>query len=267
MVEVEKAINLVKTQGNPIQRARLTYILGEADHREKVEKFLQELQLSNGGFPYQRKRKNPYCLSVTSGMMKWMAELRLVKTPVCQRTIIFVKGLQHSEGFWDENPALTPFNPPFWDRSGELNTQLWITGAIAEHLIRLEKRIGPEVVRAGDFLLGHRKQDGSFQGFQHTTWLAIGVLTPRLGLDDVIIQTALKALEKYRDWEPTNLNWALNSLYWALVPPNHKVATKLLDMLKKQQRGDGSWTAEVDPKDKVSETLESLITLVQYGII
>ncbi len=127
-----KAIGIVKRKGSKEQQARLALILEESQDTSEIVKFLQDLQLPEGGFPYQRKLGNPYCLSPTSMMMKIMAETKLRTKPVCQRTIGFVKSIQHSQGYWDENPVLASYNPPFWDQPGQLVTQLWLTGAIAD---------------------------------------------------------------------------------------------------------------------------------------
>lgn len=265
MVDAQKALAIVQTHGTEVQQCRLTYVLDECSDTSVVEKHLEELQLTDGSFPYEKKPGSPYCLSVTTSMMKIMAELKLIYTPLCERTVTFVNSIQHDAGYWDENPALESLDPPFWDKPGEINTQLWLTGALADTLTRLRQGSSFHVAKAADFLLKHRKASGAFKGFRHTTWLAIAVLAPRRGYDDQVIRGALSALGSFGDWEANDLNWALNCLYWGGIPVTHEVVSTLLAKLMDLQRPDGHWKSSEDPNDLVSQTLESLINLTHYA--
>ncbi|MFW9984425.1 MAG: hypothetical protein ACFFCB_06835 [Candidatus Odinarchaeota archaeon] len=262
-----KAIGIVKRKGSKEQQARLALILEESQDTSEIVKFLQDLQLPEGGFPYQRKLGNPYCLSPTSMMMKIMAETKLRTKPVCQRTIGFVKSIQHSQGYWDENPVLASYNPPFWDQPGQLVTQLWLTGAIADTLTRLGEGSSPEVQKASAFLLKYRRKDGRFEGPLLVTWLAIAVLAPTRGFNDPIVQSALAILNQHTDWDATDLSWALECLYWAGVKKDNSVVQHLITTLISLQRPEGHWLSSDNPDDVVSMTLQCLIVLKQFGCI
>jgi len=265
MADVRKALKLVNELGSEVQRCRLAYMLGESTDRSPVERHLEQLQLPSGGFPYQDHPGNPYCLSSTGRALKIMVEMGLADTPLCQRTADFVESLQHPDGHWEENPQLVQLKPPFWDRPGDKNTNLWLTGNLADQLTRLGRGDTLTVDSAASFLLRHRRPDGSFQGFRHTTWLAIAVLAPRLGLKDPVVTSALGALGSFRDWDAPSLTWALECLHWAGVPHSHSVSTSLLRQLEELQRPDGYWKSPDNPQDKVTSTLEALIVLKYYG--
>ncbi|MFX1301077.1 MAG: hypothetical protein ACFFDE_09045 [Promethearchaeota archaeon] len=262
-----QAIKIVKQNGSKDQQARLAFILEESQDTSEIEKYLQDLQLPEGGFPYQKKLSNPYCLSPTSMMMKIMAETKLTPKPVCQQTIDFVKSIQHSQGYWDENPVLTSYNPPFWDQPGQLLTQLWLTGAIADTLTRLGEGSSLEVEKASAFLLKYRREDGRFEGPLIVTWLAIAVLAPARGFDDPIVQSALAFLNQYTDWDATDLSWALECLYWAGAPKDDPVVQHLITTLISFQKPEGYWLSSDDPNDFVSTTLQCLIVLKQFDRI
>jgi len=265
MVDTAKAVKIVRELGNEVQLCRLAYALGESSDTTPVESYLEGLELAGGGFPYQDQPGNPYCLASTGRALKLMVEMGLAESSLCQRTADFVEQLQHPEGYWEENPQLAQLKPPFWDRPGDKNTNLWLTGDLADQLTRLGRGDSLTVDSAASFLLRHRRPDGTFQGFRHTTWLAIAVLAPRLGLEDPIVTGALGALASFRDWDAPSLTWALDCLHWAGVPSSHSVPASLLRQLEELQRPEGHWKSPDNPQDKVTPTLEAIILLKRYN--
>jgi hypothetical protein len=247
-----------------MEQIRLAYTLGERHEKSVVERFIEDLQLPGGGFPFLRKQGNPFSLNVTCTILGTMAELGLHETPACQKVVDFLSRVQCPEGQFDENPELNAFNPPFWDTPGDLHTQLWLTGALADNLTRLGYGGSTTVARAAGFLLSHRQVDGSFQGFRHTTWLAVAVLAPRLGVKDKIIQEAMKIIGGFHDLEPTDLTWVLDCLFHGGISGDHSVVADLLNQLESLQRPDGSWLSSDHPKDLVCQTLGTLIVLRSY---
>ncbi|MFX1475403.1 MAG: prenyltransferase/squalene oxidase repeat-containing protein [Promethearchaeota archaeon] len=264
MVEFQKAISLIRTQGSQVDQIRLACALGEAYDKSIVERLIDDLQLPEGGFPFLRKQGNPYSLNVTCAVMANMTELGLNDTPACRKLVDFLARIQCPEGCFDENPELEAFSPPFWDRPGDLKTQLWLTGALADNLTRLRYGESSTVARAADFLLSHRNEDGSFQGFRHTTWLATAVLGPRLRIGDKIIRDAIKVIGGFHDLDGTDLTWVLDCLFHAGIPRDHQVVANLLERLEALQRPNGSWLSTDHPEDLVCQTLGTLIVLRLY---
>jgi hypothetical protein len=265
MVDFEKARDLVLTRGTEIQRCRLSYVLGESRDRKPVEKHLRRVQLKEGGFPFREDTSRPFCLSATGGMMEIMADMDLDTSSICRRTIDFVIRTQLEDGRWDENPALAPFDPPFWDRPGDLNTQLWLTGSLADVLTRLGRGPSRAVAKATEFLLRNSRHDGSFKGFRHTTWLAIAVLAPIRGVDDEVVSRTLAALDRFEEWDATDTAWALECMYWGGIPAEHDVVRRFLDRLESLQYPDGHWEAADEPTNLTRETVVALIVLKRYS--
>ncbi len=264
MVDFQKAITLIKAQGNQIDKIRLARALGASYEKGILERHIDDLQLPGGGFPFLRKQGNPYSLNVTCVVMGYMAELGLNDTPACQKLVTFLSKIQYSDGRFDENPELNAFNPPFWDKPGNLNTQLWLTGALADNLTRLGFRESRMVTQAANFLLSHRRDDGSFQGFRHTNWLAVAVLGPRLGIDDKIIDSTIKVIGDFHDLDGTDFAWVLDCLFHAGIPEDNQVVKRLLDQLESLQKPNGSWLSSDHPEDLVCQTLGTLIVLRSY---
>jgi hypothetical protein len=267
MVDIKRAFQLIRLNGDAVQRCRLAYVLGTSQDTLPVQRHLEQLQLPGGGFPYKNRPGSPYSLSITGAKMPMLAELDLSDTLLCKRLVGFLVSIQHPEGYWDENPALPAFvgGPmPFWDKPGDLNTQLWITGDLAGGLLRLGQA-APCVQKATEYLLQHRKPDGTFQGFRHTTWLAVPLLARQSGVDNPIVQGATKALRRLPDWDATELTWALESLHCARLPAQHEAVAALLTQLEGLQQPDGRWKSADNPDDPVAQTLETLIVLHHYN--
>jgi hypothetical protein len=267
LVDFEKAKKLVDEHGKEVEKCRLDYVLGLTDDTTPVVKYLESIQLPQGGFPYKGEPDNPYCLSKTSALMKVMAELDLGETPLVQRTIAFLTTIQFSDGRWNQNPELLKYDLPYWNRPEDEHTQIWHTGALADHMIRLGYRDHPGIKRAADFLLRYRNTDGTFQGFRHSTWLAIAVLGALRGPDDPLVQKSIDALVQFKDWDAVDLAWALDCLYWGGISGNSSLVIKLLDKLESFQEPDGSWKSVAEPDDPAVQTLETLIVLKQYSRI
>jgi hypothetical protein len=266
-VDIKKALQLIRLKGDAVQRCRIAYVLGKSQDTLPVRQHLQELQLPEGGFPYKNRPGSPYSLSTTGAKMPILAELGLSDTTLGKRLVAFLVSIQHRDGYWDENPALPGFvrGPmPFWDTPGDLNTQLWITGDLAGGLLRLGQA-DHSVQKATEYLLQHRKLNGTFQGFHHTTWLAVPLLAHQRGLDDSMVQGALNVLRRFVDWDATDLTWALESLYSAGLSARHEGVAALLVQLEGLQEPDGRWKSADSPDDPVAQTLETLIVLSHFG--
>ena len=265
MVDFEKAKKLVDEHSQEVEKCRLNFVLGLSDDTSPVIKYFEDLQLPQGGFPYRGEPGNPYCLSKTSALLKVMSELKLGETPLVQRTVAFLTTIQFSDGRWNQNPELLKFDLPFWNRPDDEHTQLWHTGALADQMIRLGYGEHPGVKRAADFLLRYRKPDGVFQGFRHSTWLAVAVLSGLRSPDDPLVQKTLDALARFKDWDTGDLTWALDCLYWGGVPAENSLVTNMLDELESFQEPDGRWKSIAEPDDPAVQTLETLIVLKQYN--
>jgi hypothetical protein len=265
LVDFEKAKKLVDEYGEDVEKCRLNYVLGLTDDTAPVMQYLEDLQLPQGGFPYRGEPRNPYCLSKTSALMKVMAELNLDETPLVQRTIAFLTTIQYSDGRWNQNPELLKYDLPYWNRPDDEKTQIWHTGALTDHMIRLGYRHHPGVSRAVDFLLRYRNPDGVFQGFRHSTWLAIAVLGALRGPDDPLVNKSLDALNRFRNWDASDLTWALDCLYWGGIPANHDMVDRMLYELESFQESDGRWKSVAEPDDPAVQTLETLIVLKQFN--
>jgi hypothetical protein len=131
-------------------------------------------------------------------------------------------------------------------------------------MIRLGYRDHPGVKRAADFILRFRKPDGTFQGFRHSTWLAVAVLGDLRGPEDPLVQKSLDALARFKDWDAGDLTWALDCLYWGGIPADQSMVVKMLDELESFQETDGRWKSIAEPDDPAVQTLETLIILKQF---
>lgn len=120
-----------------------------------------------------------------------MIELGLSESNICRKTIEHLLSIQGEDGCWDENHAISQYNPPFWNMLGDLKTKMWLTASILNYLIQLSYRKSKAVKKATQFLLKNRDEKGNFVGFLHSTWLSIGVFGQLEGANSDIVKKAL----------------------------------------------------------------------------
>jgi hypothetical protein len=79
-----------------------------------------------------------------------------------------------------------------------------------------------------------------------------------------MVETAVKGLTRFTDWDATDLTWALDSLHLTGLPAQHGVVSALLARLRDLQEPDGRWKSADNPDDPIGQTLEALIVLHHY---
>jgi len=85
------------------------------------------------------------------------------------------------------------------------------------------------------------------------------------GPDDPLVNKTLDALTRFKDWDTSDLTWALDCLYWGGIPSDQSIVVGMLDELESFQEKDGRWKSIGEPDDPAVQTLETLIVLKQFN--
>ena len=134
-INVQKAIEFIRENGNELELARLNNILGKDFDSASVLNGFSVLQNPDGGFPYGDRPGFPSCLSNTAQAVHVLQELGLEESDIYQASTRYFLEMQR-EGIWPENEKIAPLGPPFWDMPGEDRTTLWLTSDITDILLR-----------------------------------------------------------------------------------------------------------------------------------
>jgi len=244
MIDIQKAVEFIRSNGNELELARLKNILGQEFEPNLVLQGFSELQNPDGGFPFGDRPGFPSCLSNTAQAVHVLQELELGDTDISKASINYLLEMQRN-GIFLENEKIAPLEPPFWDMPGDDRTTLWLTADITDILLRSGCTI-EKLSQAGEFLREHQAPDGSFMGYIHTTWMALSVFGKK-GLDDAqIFSDALSYLEnkEQEDWDAACIAWCLDCMKVGEVACDSPLWNKLTGKLADLQEADGSWPSE-----------------------
>lgn len=247
----------------------MNYLLAKERDDEVPLRYLRGLQNDDGGFPYNNEKSKLSSVNITAVNLNLIIELGLTKSDACRKTLEYLTSVQGEDGSWDEDLAINQYNPPFWNKPGDLKTKMWLTANISNYLIQLGYRESEAVRKAAQFLLKNREEEGKFYGFLHSTWISVGVFGQLEGPDSEVVKRALKVMERNIDRledGASDYTWCLECLYVAGIPKGDSVVKMCIDRLIEFQRQDGTWTSVDGEKYTVSTTINALRTLKMYKV-
>ncbi len=265
MIDVQKAMDFIRDNGNELEMARLNNTFGQDFDSNMVLQGFSELQNPDGGFPFGDKPGFPSCLSNTAQAVHVLQELGLDDSNIAKAAINYFLEMQH-KGFWPENEKIAPLGPPIWDMPGDDKVTLWLTADITDLLLR-SGYPREKLSQAAEFIRNHQAPDGKFMGYIHTTWVALSVFGKK-GLDDeAIMYEALAYLEKteLEDWDAACIAWCLDCMKVGEVASDSPLWGKLTIKLAELQDENGSWPSEDGEHLKtrnVNSVLAALLDIV-----
>jgi prenyltransferase beta subunit len=259
-MDLEKAIDFVRKNGNDFDKARLSHILGKEFDVTNVLNGFSLLQNPDGGFPYCDRKGFPSCLSNTAMAIHSLLELGLRDSEPVQRAMDFLEKMRKGDGTWEENPKIMPLDPPFWDMPGDRETSIWLTADIADVMMRSGRPVPPETFA---FLRSCQGPDGRFEGFYHTTWIALSLFGKNGHPDDSVLSPAIAYLENIdlEDWDTSCIAWCLDCINNGLGSGSSALRDKLISRLSETQVPDGSWPSDGGERMKLRDALSVLACL------
>ena len=268
-MDIQKAMSFIEDKGTELEKYRLNYLLAKERGDEVPLGYLRKLQNVDGGFPFNGEKGKLTSVNNTSVNLSLMVELGLVESDACRKTVDYLVSVQGEDGSWDENCAISQYNPPFWDMPGDLKTKMWLTASVLNFLIQLGYRESEAVNKAKQFLLKNRDEEGKFVGFLHSTWISVGVFGQLEGKDSEIVKKALEVIERNLgrlEDGAGDLVWCLECFYAARIGKDAPIVKRCLNRVIELQRQDGAWTSGDGDKHSVSTTINALRILKMYEI-
>jgi hypothetical protein len=244
MVDLDKAVSYVQSNGDTIECARLAAILWDEAPPETVFQALAKLQKADGGFAYWCRPVSNMC--DTAYVLQWFDDLKVFSHPMADTACRFLIDHQQVDGGWDEVEGVQGLDVPEWMIPGRLETRVWLTAFCAHVLIRFGYAEAPGTRCPTDFLLAHCDDTGRMTGYLRATWLALPMLAFYPGAGPEAYQRAVAVVERdySDDWSGAYLAWLLRCLKDAGLPADHPLVTRSLADLERRQRLDGSWGPE-----------------------
>jgi len=269
--DATKAISFVEQHGDPVELARLRYVLsGERPAEAAVAAALAGQRDDGGWAPswandYSALETTCHRLSLAEQLgvepsAAWGAGRRVI------RALTFLTGRQRVDGSWEEDAAAATPDAPPWVKPGDPAARLYLTANCGYWLaVRGGPARSSAAMAAADALEQEMMEDGRLPSYAHAHWLAAGLFHR---LDHAL--AAGRVLDRLRlyflpDLAAGGLAWLLTSIGAAGVPARHPTVRAAAIRLGQSQRSDGRWVSEDDQERDVHTTLEALRALRWFG--
>lgn len=265
---LSSAIAYIQENGDELERARLTGLLGRARPEAKVARTLLARQHEDGGFPYGMIAGRPSATTSTATALQWMQDLHLLVSPFAERAVAYLLTVQHPEGSWIETPAVIKYNPPPHARPDHAAGRIYCTALATFWLARLAGPRHDAVLRGTDYLRAQR--DGGWPADEPAQIASL--VTASLAIVDGLVSRAASAgiytlgrLSPHA-WTADGLAETLTAFYAARFDADDPLVAWGLRRLLSAQQVDGGWHSELGSDRDVDLSLRALGSLLAFGV-
>jgi hypothetical protein len=268
VVDIDAAIGYVVAHGDPVERARLSFLRTGAQPPPHVIDRIAEGQMASGGWPASGDGKVA-SVDATCYRLGELDDLGGLHGPAVDRALTWLARQQRDDGTWQEDESLAA-EAPMWAMPGDPEATLYLTALSGFWLTVADVEAHPHheaparyqttLAAAARYVVGMLRDDGTWPSFLAAGWHAAGllheqqffyesarmqlVLGDRLGdmsaADVASMAAALRRVNLGDDW---------------LLQSARK-------RLSEAQRSDGGWDSEEGPNFDVNTTLIALRALL-----
>ncbi len=257
-MNVEAAITFARSTGNPVEQARLQYVLDGSIPPPEVRLQLFAGQREDGGWsPFWAP--NYSSLDATCFRLAQAQQLGISTADAAvQRALALLAHRQRPDGSWEEDAEVADL-APHWVTPGVLEARLYLSANCGFWLtVWADSR--EHAGRAANHLRGYQEDGGQMPGFVPTQWLCGGLWYSLQRWEEA--ESAFSAIaSRLADLHASNLTWLLSTLLLAGVQLDHPLIQQAASRLEKLQEPDGHWSSEDGPAQDVHTTLEALHTI------
>jgi hypothetical protein len=262
------AVAYIHENGEELERARLTGLLGRSRVEAKVARSLLARQNEDGGFPFGLIPGRPSAVTATTTALQWMQDLRLLPSAYVERAAAYLLTIQRPDGAWDESPGVLRYDPPAWARPGSALSRACCTAVTASWLVRLRGRRYDAVTRATTFLRETHNDRWPEDEPTQITALVAGALLMVEGFSSPVVSAGLEVLRAHAPdgWSADCVTDALAALHQGGMPEDDPLIATGLQRLVALQRADGGWSSEFGVDHDVDLSLRAFSVLLAHGV-
>lgn len=268
MADIDAAIGYVVAHGDPVDRARLSWLrTGLAPGEEALAK-AEMGQTREGGWP-AFWGGDVASVDATCFRLAELDDLGALDRPPARKALAWLAGRQRPDGTWEEDEALAD-SAPAWAQPGDPEARLYLTAnagfwlAVAGPPVPApdpEANAHAEVVaRALQAFRAAMREDGSWPSYLVAGWLG-GALLYHGGWFYEAAQIQVILAERVPEMSPADVAW-LGAAYRRVgMSPDDWLLVAARKRLTETQRSDGGWASDDGDAFNVHTTLTAIRAL------
>ena len=264
VVDIDAAIGYVVAHGDPVERARLSFLrTGQRPDQQVIDRIVAG-QFEAGGWPASTDGVLP-SVDATCFRLNELDDLGALRGEPVDRALAWLASVQRPDGTWQEDEGLAAEAPP-WAMPGDPEATLYLTAlagfwmTVAEYEahpgLDVPARHASTLSAAGRWLVGQLRPDGTWPSFLAAGWHAAGLLHgQQYFYESARVQLVLG--DRLPDMSPADIASMAAALRrvnlgddWLLQSARKRLA--------ETQRTDGGWDSAEGPIFDVNITLTVL---------
>jgi len=261
VVDIDAAIGYVVAHGDPVERARLSYLRTGAPPPPHIIERIAAGQTAHGGWPASNDGVVP-SVDATCFRLAELDDLGGLHGPAVERALSWLVGVQRADGTWQEDESLAAEAPP-WAMPGDPEATLYLTSVAGFWLTVAEVEVRPRfeqparhaqaLAAAAHYVVAQLRPDGTWPSFLAVGWHAAGLLhEEQYFYESARMQLVLG--DRLPDMSPADVASMAAALRrvnlgddWLLRSARKR--------LGETQRTDGGWDSDEGPVFDVNTTL------------
>jgi hypothetical protein len=264
VVDIDAAIGYVVGHGDPVERARLSYLRTGQRPDPSVTERIFVGQAPSGGWPASTDGAVA-SVDATCFRLNELDDLGGLQGEAVDRALAWLAAAQRADGTWQEDELLAA-EAPAWAVPGDPEATLyltslagfWLTVAEVEQDPHLEvpARYGPALAAAATWVVAQLRPDGTWPSFLAAGWHAAGLLHgQQYFYESARVQLVLG--DRLADMSAADIASMAAALRRLRLGDDWLVQSAR-KRLGESQRSDGGWDSAEGPIFDVNTTLTVL---------
>ena len=268
VVDIDAAIGFVVAHGDPVERARLTYLRTGQQPPDYIIDRIATGQTAHGGWPASGDGTIP-SVDATCFRLSELDDLGGLHGPAVERALAWLAAVQRADGSWQEDEVLAA-EAPVWAMPGDPEATFYLTSLAGfwmtvaefeEHPHGVEAQTyGAQMAAAARYVLDQLRPDSTWPSFLAAGWHAAGLLSgQQYFYESARIQLVLG--DRLPDMTPPDIASMVATLRRVGLDEDG-LLQNARKRLGEAQRNDGGWDSAEGPLFDVHATLTVLRALL-----
>jgi hypothetical protein len=254
VVDLDAAIGFVVARGDPVDRARLSYLRTGTVPGEEILQRCEAGHALVGGWPAFYSGRVP-SIDATCFRLALLDDLDALGRQPARSALHWLASRQRPEGTWQEDETLAAAAPP-WAQPGDPEATLYMT-ANAAFWLAVVGDYPDNAQRAAEVIRDSLNSDGTWPSYLVTGWLGAAVLFKQQMFYEAA-RMQLVLIDRLTDMTASDAAWLAAALRRAGLSHEDWTLAAARRRLAETQRSDGGWTSGDGEAFDINVTLQAI---------